>query len=695
MTEVRTVPQPGGELSLSSPEVPVAGAPPEFRAMQRCGRLGVELQIVGLLALGSMLVTIHAAAWAVLSHAEGAITVAAVVRIAVPQYLAVSAVAMRALLDLPAARWDRTGRFVHRRLPWAFVLAGWLLAPIAVILWRRDRGARRIEPSAEALVGAHTRLVRAPYWTAVRFLAWTSIGFMASAMWLAAGRATSAELDVTVGLVWIGAVAPVAVALAGALRVAVRPEVITVPTPVPPRRVYDLAVRVQLLTACAGIGAVVTIAAGGTLLAQVERERDVTQGAERRAQAVLDLVGAGDEVALGQALGRNPDVTIDVGGRRLGPTRGLGRVDPGPVDLDEDGTPDAVVARRGTAQIIVPMGHTAPIRTAPLALVGVLAIVATIVGGISIARDVQRDVVLALSQVGAVAQGRAPPALATGALSTSEIRRFVQSVDRLVARITESNVEKYVAIEKSKEADRLKSQFLANMSHDLRSPLNSVLGFSELLLSGIDGPLTEEQREMVAVINTSGGELLQQIDDILDAAKLDAGRLELHPEPSPPLSLINRAITNAQRRVGSDVAFDVISAGTLPPAFVDPYRTVQALENVLAFAAVRLERGVITVRAELAASGRRRMIVVEVRTPVAPASAAQLATARRGFHRLPGHRGLGLSLPIAGAILELQGGTLSIREASNRAMAFRIELRALEMRRTSEPPRARGSTRGA
>jgi len=82
------------------------------------------------------------------------------------------------------------------------------------------------------------------------------------------------------------------------------------------------------------------------------------------------------------------------------------------------------------------------------------------------------------------------------------------------------------------------------------------------------------------------------------------------------------------------------------------------------------------------------MIVVEIRTPVAPASAAQLGSARRGFHRLPGHRGLGLSLPIAGAILELQGGTLSIRE-SKRRMVFRIELRALELRRATEPPRSR------
>ncbi len=293
----------------------------------------------------------------------------------------------------------------------------------------------------------------------------------------------------------------------------------------------------------------------------------------------------------------------------------------------------------------------------------------------------------ALAQVAAVADGRVPPPLPAHALATAEVRQLVHAVDRLVARITESNVEKYVAIEKSKEADRLKSQFLANMSHDLRSPLNSILGFSELLLSGIDGPLQGEQRELVETIHTSGRELLQEIDDILDAAKLDAGRLELHAEPTPPVTLVTRAVANAARRVPAAVEYTTDAAATLPPAFVDPYRTVQALENVLVFAATRVPRGTLTVRVQMSSSGRRRVIVVEIRTPVAPATAAQLTAARRGFHRIPGHRGLGLALPIAGAILELQGGALAIRE-STRGMVFRIELRALELRRTgTKPPR--------
>ena len=311
------------------------------------------------------------------------------------------------------------------------------------------------------------------------------------------------------------------------------------------------------------------------------------------------------------------------------------------------------------------MPTAAPSPATPMLVVGALATVLVIAASLALARDAHRDVQRAIAQVTAVADGRAPPPLAVHSLATRELRALVRSVDRLVARTTESNVEKYVAIEKAKEADRLKSQFLANMSHDLRSPLNSILGFSELLLSGIDGALVAEQREIVETIHASGRELLQQIDDILDTAKIDAGRLELHPEPNPVTVLVTRAVQNAQRRVAAWVSYGVDAEAGLPPAFVDPYRTVQALENVLAFAAAKLEGNgttEISVRMRVATSGRRRVIAVEVRTPVAPASAAQLAEARRGFHRIPGHRGLGLSLPIAGSILELQGGALGVED---------------------------------
>jgi signal transduction histidine kinase len=315
---------------------------------------------------------------------------------------------------------------------------------------------------------------------------------------------------------------------------------------------------------------------------------------------------------------------------------------------------------------------------------GVVCMAACVVAIALVVADLQRDITRASHQVAVVADGEAPAPLTLSSFSSREIRELVQAVDRLVQRITEANVTKYIAIEKAKEADRLKSQFLANMSHDLRSPLNSIIGFSELLLSGIDGEITDAQRELVEPILRGGRHLLQEIDDILDTAKIEASRLDLHPEPTPPATIVNRAIAAAKKRNPS-VSFDTEAAAGVPPVFVDPTRVVQAVESVLLFAAERVETASVQISIRTGNAGGQRVVMLQVRTPVRPATADQLAQARRGFFRIPGHRGLGLGLPLAGAILELSGGSLSIEDLGD-GMIFALSLPAPHARRGRPTP---------
>ena len=82
----------------------------------------------------------------------------------------------------------------------------------------------------------------------------------------------------------------------------------------------------------------------------------------------------------------------------------------------------------------------------------------------------------------------------------------------------------------SQEANRLKSEFLANMSHELRSPLNGIIGFAELMHLGKVGPVSPEHKEYLGDILTSSRHLLQLINDILDLAKVESGKMEFHPE---------------------------------------------------------------------------------------------------------------------------------------------------------------------
>jgi signal transduction histidine kinase len=351
------------------------------------------------------------------------------------------------------------------------------------------------------------------------------------------------------------------------------------------------------------------------------------------------------------------------------------RPDPGAVERRTDlRVPLVVAATTASAGAIVAplcagylwLSIASPVRAPPLLdlllVVGLVALAACVIAFVIMAVDLRRDVLWAAAQVQAVVQERPPQALVPGSLSSREVQQLVEAVDRLIGRIRQATVAKYVAIERAKEGDRLKSQFLANMSHDLRSPLNSILGFSELLLRGIDGELTAEQAEMMQQIHDCGRELLQQIDDILDTAKLEARRLDLHPEPTPPANLISRAIKAARERQRGDIQYEAEVAPGLRPAFVDPFRAVQALTNILLFAGERMPAGTlqITLRERWVAEGPR--ILLQVFTPVKPASTEHLARSRTGFYRIPGHRGLGLGLPLAGAILELSGGSLSVED---------------------------------
>jgi signal transduction histidine kinase len=368
----------------------------------------------------------------------------------------------------------------------------------------------------------------------------------------------------------------------------------------------------------------------------------------------------------------------------IGPQRGL-------VDADGDGRADHwIEAEAGVLASVV--HHPAPPTTSVLllALVG-LGLVSGIATLVLLFADVERDVRRASRQVAAVAAGDIPEPMAVETFGTAELRRLVSAIDNLVGRITDANVAKYVAIEKGQEADRLKSQFLANMSHDLRSPLNSVIGFSELLMTGIEGEIGPAQLEMVTTIHIAGRALLQQIDDILDTAKIEAGRMELHREPTPPLTLISRAIQKARARTERSVEFETSSAPGLPPAFVDPYRTTQALENVLLFASEGFAQGTVEIQCGVKREAERGgEIIIRVVSP-RPLVSAEMLQAQRGFYRRPGHTGLGLALPIARSIVEMQSGTLIVEDGTSRnlegraAIGFEIRLPALANRRRSRP----------
>jgi HAMP domain-containing protein/CheY-like chemotaxis protein/signal transduction histidine kinase len=155
---------------------------------------------------------------------------------------------------------------------------------------------------------------------------------------------------------------------------------------------------------------------------------------------------------------------------------------------------------------------------------------------------------------------------------------------------------------------KYKSEFLANMSHELRTPLNSLLILSKLLSQNADNNLTEKQVEFARTIHSSGADLLELINEILDLSKIESGTMDVDVKPVPFAELqdyVDR--TFRQVAVGKGLTFDVQLASTLPPAIeTDSRRLQQVLKNLLSNALKFTDQGKVDLTIDVATSGWSR-----------------------------------------------------------------------------------------
>ena len=129
---------------------------------------------------------------------------------------------------------------------------------------------------------------------------------------------------------------------------------------------------------------------------------------------------------------------------------------------------------------------------------------------------------------------------------------------------------------------RHKSEFLANMAHELRTPLNAIFGFSELLQGQTSGPLTEKQARYVANIYTGGQDLLGLITDLLDLARVEAGRMELHIAPVNLREVIEAVLHEIRPKAAAKgLSLELVVVETLPRVPADPIRLNQILQKLL------------------------------------------------------------------------------------------------------------------
>lgn len=176
--------------------------------------------------------------------------------------------------------------------------------------------------------------------------------------------------------------------------------------------------------------------------------------------------------------------------------------------------------------------------------------------------------------------------------SQSKLRELNMELDVRVDQLAQANLHLY-------EANRLKNDFLANMTHELRTPLNSILGFSDVL-QGIES-LTEKQRRYVANIQKSGLALLEMINDILDLAKMEAGKMNVTPTSFSLPELVRIQCDTLQSLLDEkNMDLQIEIREDLPPLFQDQAKIQQILTNLLSNAIkFTPDGGVITVEAGL------------------------------------------------------------------------------------------------
>ena len=230
-------------------------------------------------------------------------------------------------------------------------------------------------------------------------------------------------------------------------------------------------------------------------------------------------------------------------------------------------------------------------------------------------------------------------------------------------------------------ANRAKTEFLANMSHELRTPLNAILGFSEVIENEMFGPIgVKRYLEYVHDIHVSGELLLELINDVLDLAKLEAGKLALHESEIAIAKVVEQCLTLLRGRAETarvKLAQEV-PAG-LPALRADARALKQVLLNLLSNAVkFTPEGGTVRVRAALTARGTLRLAVSDTGIVM---SAEDIKVALTPFGQVDSqiarkHEGTGLGLPITRSLVRLHGGEFAIESAPGKGTTITAEFPA-------------------
>jgi signal transduction histidine kinase len=271
--------------------------------------------------------------------------------------------------------------------------------------------------------------------------------------------------------------------------------------------------------------------------------------------------------------------------------------------------------------------------------------------------------------------------------SLEEIRRRDEESKQLNQELGDTNrgvVALYAELderaEQLRKASELKSRFLSHMSHEFRTPLNSVLALSRLLLDRIDGDLTTEQERQIGYIRRSAESLLELVNDLLDLSKVEAGKVDVKSTRFTVPALFG-GLRGALRPLLSSSAVELIfdAGDDIPEMLTDEAKVAQILRNLISNALKFTEKGEVRVTARHEPD--RRLVIFRVRDTGIGIANNDLDRIFEEFSQVESAvqrkvKGSGLGLPLSRSFAELIGGTIQAESVPGQGSVFTLTIPA-------------------
>ncbi len=259
-----------------------------------------------------------------------------------------------------------------------------------------------------------------------------------------------------------------------------------------------------------------------------------------------------------------------------------------------------------------------------------------------------------------------------------ELARLTQELEATNRGVVALYAELDERAEELRRADLMKSRFLSNMSHELRTPLSSIRALANLLLNRLDGELGTEQERQVKLILASAETLGETVDDLLDLAKIEAGKTEVSPAWFDPADLFAALRTMLMPLLATPhLSLEFASMADLPRLYTDEPKLTQILRNFVSNALKYTERGQIRVGARLEAHGERIVFfVADTGIGIAPEHHTiifeEFGQVQNRLQQRA--KGTGLGLPLCRKLAALLGGLVGVESELGVGSTFYVDL---------------------